>query len=590
MWWILGVDFGTSNTAAAVRWPDNVVKPVALSANSLSMPSAVVLTAGDVLKVGDVAVHSQQAFASSFVGSPKTLLGGEPKFLGERLVEPKELAAAVLKRVREEALKFNNRELPVQVRLTHPADWPPRKLDDLKAAAVLAGFDPSCLYFVPEPIAAVNHYGSEVVTGQRILVFDFGAGTCDVAILERGADGQLTILDQAGDQTLGGNLLDRRIFDWVVEHTSQNNDPEFATWINSRDGLGASLRLLKEVRIAKETLSTHEDADFMVETSDGSSHRLLITRQEFEALIADEIRRAKELIVRVISRVGEPYPSAVYVTGGSSRVPAITTLVKDMTGQPPAMRDDPKLVVAEGAVTDFAPPRSNEKTPPKMSQRPINRKLMAALGAAGGLLALLIGIGIFWPEDEPTPDPPLEGNLINCWDGTDSTKAEGCPELTGLPALQWAFPFNDGEDPDSCEPASSAVILNWGKPDEAFMCTWAADNGGMVLMRWDDPQRALADIRTTLSEAPEEWEESDFTIEDEPEAVGLVWTSDFQTDESDDPFGHNEFWLYDELGMAAYVVGWGESAKEAEANFDSLDSHWYARDATEIREVSASVN
>ena len=180
--WALAVDFGTSNTAAAVRRPDGQVRILRLSPDADQMPSCV-LALPEGLRVGEAASRSALLAPEAFERTPKVRLGEPVIALGERRWAPGELVAAVLRHVVHHAGRVIGGQPPEAVVLTHPADWGGLRQRELHEAAARAGLPR--VHLVPEPVAAAAWYlrARRLADGQRVAVFDFGGGTCDVAVL-----------------------------------------------------------------------------------------------------------------------------------------------------------------------------------------------------------------------------------------------------------------------------------------------------------------------------------------------------------------------------------------------------------------------
>jgi actin-like ATPase involved in cell morphogenesis len=363
--WVLAVDFGTSNTAAAVSRDGAPGLVLQLTSQASTMPSAVLWT-GEEFKVGLAAEHSALVYASGFEGAPKSRLGKGTKLLGGESVEPAVLAAQVLGAVRKKAWDFNQQEPPSQVWLTYPAKWTQTQTDDLEKAAELAGFDPQTVALVAEPVAAAQHYAASASTslepGGRIMVVDVGGGTCDVAVVQKTTDGGFLVVDHDGDPELGGNLFDLRLRTWTTEQLRQQGRTDMVEAFEQEEHLGELLTLQRTVRYAKEDLTSHASADIHAAVA-GHQARISITKTEYNELIAPEVSRVGKLITEVLDRVGDPKPDIVYATGGASLTPAVADMIVDTTGQEPALRDNPKTVVAQGALTPPTTTKTKVFTP-----------------------------------------------------------------------------------------------------------------------------------------------------------------------------------------------------------------------------------
>ncbi|WP_193127677.1 Hsp70 family protein [Gulosibacter sediminis] len=354
MAWRLAIDFGTSNTAAAIHTNGNV-RPVALSDVSISMPSAIVLTPNGY-RVGDEAINAQLRHPDGFERTPKTLIGRSEVVLAGKIVDPEEIAREIYSYVRAASLRRQNNEPPAEVWLTHPVAWAPSQIETLRSAAVAAGFAPESIRTVNEPIAAAAHYARnhQAAPGSRVAVFDFGGGTLDIAVLERAPlePQGYRVLAYGGDPVLGGRSFDARLLDWTLDTLSNRGSEELAKRLHqpkTMAELRAQTSLSRAVTAAKTELSTRPDADIAVSLGDEDAV-VTITRQEYETLIAEDLDRAGKLLKEVFDTVSGPGAEVMYLTGGSSRTPAISEMIRERTGIRIATLDDPKLVVAEGAL------------------------------------------------------------------------------------------------------------------------------------------------------------------------------------------------------------------------------------------------
>lgn len=352
--WRLAIDFGTSNTAAAID-VNGAVRPIGLSDGGISMPSAVVLTPTG-FRVGEEAINAQLRHPDGFERTPKALIGRGDVVLGGKIVSPEDLITEVYKYVRDAALRRQNGQPSREVWLTHPVAWAPSQVEALRKGAIAAGFDPETIYTVSEPIAAAAHYArnQQAAPGSRVAVFDFGGGTLDLAVLERSPQSPVgyRVLAYGGDPVLGGRTFDARLLDWTLDTLRARGHEELANRLHqprTMAELRAQSSLSRAVTAAKTELSTRPDADISVSLGEEDAV-VTITRGEYERLIAADIERAGKLLQDVFDRVSGQRPELVYLTGGSSRTPAISHMIRERTSLEIATLDDPKLVTAEGAL------------------------------------------------------------------------------------------------------------------------------------------------------------------------------------------------------------------------------------------------
>src|SRR5690349_12897933 len=209
----LGVDFGTSNTVAVLRWPDGRARPLLFDGSPL-LPSAVYAEPGGTLVVGRDAVHSARLDPGRFEPNPKRRIDDHELLLGDRELPVVDALAAVLSRVTEE-MRRTTGNAPVEATLTCPASWGATRRLVLADAARAAGLGE--VRMVPEPVAAATYFtqvlGRDVPIGSVVVVYDFGAGTFDASVVARTSSG-FEVLAVDGRDDIGGIDVD----DAIVAH------------------------------------------------------------------------------------------------------------------------------------------------------------------------------------------------------------------------------------------------------------------------------------------------------------------------------------------------------------------------------------
>ncbi|MEO8527510.1 MAG: Hsp70 family protein [Pseudolysinimonas sp.] len=348
--WLLAIDLGTSNTAAACLRGGRI-ESIRLDSLSESMPSSVFRDGSEIV-VGRAAENRMRTSPGDFEPHPKLLLGRAGVMLGGELVDPIDLVASVLRYVRTRAIAFAGSDRPERVWLTHPDEWTSSRRDALREAAVRAGFDADTLRLASEPVCAAAFYAGEgeVAVGSRVAVFDSGGGTSDVAVLESTGAG-FRVLASDGDERLGGNDFDESIREWVMNTLRSRGEAELADALDKPEALAARLTLRNAVRSAKVELSEYPRVPIGISVG-GRDAQLSLTRSEYEGLIAADVARAGRLLTGVLEKSGTPAEdlAGVYLTGGTSQTPALATEIQRVTGRAPATLSDPKLVVARGAL------------------------------------------------------------------------------------------------------------------------------------------------------------------------------------------------------------------------------------------------
>src|SRR6266511_4784869 len=324
----LGVDLGTSNTVAVLRWPDGRTRPLLFDGVPL-LPSAVYLNSQGGLHVGRDALRLAALDPARLEPNPKRRIDEATVLLGSQEVSTVDLLAAVLAAVARAA-----------VEAAGLAGWPPPRL-------------------VPEPVAAARYFADvlrrPVPVGAAIAVFDFGAGTLDVAVVRNTGTG-FVVLGAGGVEDLGGLDVDAAL----VEHLGRllaGTAP--ATWAalarpNSTALLRDRGRFWDDVRGAKEMLSRTPVAPVPVPGQDQAVH---LTREELDRLAAPLMHRAVYETAAVIHRCGlrPDQLAGLFLVGGSSRLPIVARQLHAQLGVPPTLLEQPELPVAEGALAELVP-------------------------------------------------------------------------------------------------------------------------------------------------------------------------------------------------------------------------------------------
>ncbi|HEU4349821.1 MAG TPA: Hsp70 family protein [Actinoplanes sp.] len=368
----LGVDFGTSNTVAVARWPDGRARPILVDGSPL-LPSAVYAEPDGQLTVGRDAVHSARIDPARFEPNPKRRIDDGEVLLGDREIPVVHLVAAVLARVAEEwrrvvgaarddhevgdtirprqVRQLHDRpELGADITLTCPATWGATRRTLLAGAATRAGLENARL--VAEPVAAATYFaevlGRDVPIGSVVVVHDFGAGTFDVSVVARTADG-FEVLAVDGRDDIGGLDVDAAIVNHVG--TLFGDRPEWRRLLepSTVEERRAKRQLWDDVRIAKERLSRTQSADFVVPLLDTEVH---LTRDELEKLARPVLDQTVEVTRGMIRWAGLPEGrlAGVFLVGGASRIPLVATLLHRELGEAPVAIEQPELVVAEGSI------------------------------------------------------------------------------------------------------------------------------------------------------------------------------------------------------------------------------------------------
>jgi actin-like ATPase involved in cell morphogenesis len=415
----LGIDFGTANTVGVIALPGREPRALLFNGTPL-LPSAVQATGGGRLLVGRDAQHAAVTDPGAFEPHPKRCIDDGTVLLGDSETPVTALIAAVLARVSGEAARVAD-GVPAETIITVPAAWgQERRRTLLDAAAGLPN-----VRLVAEPVAAAMYYvdiaGSRVPAGRPVMVFDFGAGTFDATVIRR-TEGGFDVLATEGLPDCGGLDIDAAIVAYLGTLFASRDE---ALWHRldrpgSTPDRRAARQLWDGVREAKEMLTEHPSALIHVPLFDVE---VPLGREQLDALAAPIIDRTVAACLAVLSTAGVK-PSdlaAVLLTGGASRMPAVSTALHRALGLPPTAVDQPELAVAEGSVrmldaayetgTGAAWPGpatielSVDPTPRPGRQFgawPRRRRLAVAAGALTLLVAAGVGIALL----ERHPKPP----------------------------------------------------------------------------------------------------------------------------------------------------------------------------------------
>lgn len=259
---------------------------------------------------------------------------------------PEEISAQVLRKLARDASTYLGQTIEKAV-ITVPAYFNDSQRQATKDAGKIAGLE--VLRIINEPTAASLAYGLDKKNNETILVFDLGGGTFDVSVLEVG-DGVFEVLSTAGDTHLGGDDFDRKLVNFLLDDFQSKNN------ISLRKDPQALQRLTEACEKAKVELSTLMETTvhlpFITADQTGPKHiEMRITRAQFEKLCEDLILRAKTPVNSAIrdARISQDQIDEVVMVGGSTRIPAIQKLVKELTGKTPNQTVNPDEVVAIGA-------------------------------------------------------------------------------------------------------------------------------------------------------------------------------------------------------------------------------------------------
>lgn len=342
---IIGIDLGTTNSCVAIlEGGQPVVIPNAEGARTT--PSVVAFKDGERL-VGTIAKRQAITNPERTISSIKRDMGSDRKVrIDGKDYTPQEISAMILQKLKQDAEAYLG-ETVTQAVITVPAYFTDSQRQATKDAGRIAGLD--VLRIINEPTAASLAYGLDKETNQKILVYDLGGGTFDVSILEIG-DGVFEVLATAGNNRLGGDDFDQRLMDYIADDFKKNNG------IDLRNDKMAMQRLKEAAEKAKIDLSgvmqTNINLPFITMDASGPKHLdITITRAKFNELIADLIDKTRTCVQKAMQDAGlkSSQIDKVILVGGSSRIPAVQEMVKNITGKEPFKGINPDECVAIGA-------------------------------------------------------------------------------------------------------------------------------------------------------------------------------------------------------------------------------------------------
>lgn len=348
MTWALGIDFGTSRSAGAMS-TDGAVTALEVEGNRW-MASAVGVDLDGTIVVGTAAEHLAGGHPDRLDRTPKLQVGSPaPMILGGTPVAVRDAVAAILGVFLAEGRLRRGGTDPGACVLTHPVRWGDARKEALVDAADAAGLPAPLL--TEEPVAAAVHYAADqVAIGGHVGVYDLGGGTFDTAILRRTEDGFAVVGIPGGDEGIGGEHFDHALYRFFGAALAEE-DPDLWDLMNTSDERKwkqAAVDLLVQSRRAKEALSSYTSTQVFVPLAD---RELVVNRSQFEAMIVDDVERTVDMMDDTVASAGmKPDDlAAVYLVGGSSRIPLVVQLLGERFGERVTTRDEPKSVVALGA-------------------------------------------------------------------------------------------------------------------------------------------------------------------------------------------------------------------------------------------------
>ena len=342
---IIGIDLGTTNSCVAVLEGGEPVV-IANPEGSRTTPSVVAFKGSERL-VGQVAKRQAITNPDNTVSSIKREMGTDHRrTIDGKSYTPQEISAMILQKLKQDAEAYLGEKVTDAV-ITVPAYFSDSQRQATKDAGKIAGLN--VLRIINEPTAAALAYGMDKETNQKILIYDLGGGTFDVSILEIG-DGVFEVLATAGNNRLGGDDFDERLMNYIADEFKKSHG------IDLRNDRMAKQRLKEAAEKAKIELSGMATANvnlpFISMDANGPVHLdMNISRAKFNELIGDLLDKTRVCVEQAMRDAGlkTSQIDKVILVGGSTRVPAVQELVKNITGKEPFKGINPDECVAIGA-------------------------------------------------------------------------------------------------------------------------------------------------------------------------------------------------------------------------------------------------
>ena len=365
---IIGIDLGTTNSVVAVM---EAGEPTVITSpeGSRTTPSTVAFAKGGERLVGQVAKRQAVTNPENTIYSIKRFMGRKHAEVNEEMkivpykvtsaanndvrvsitgkeYSPPEISSMILQKMKTAADEYLGQKVTKAV-VTVPAYFNDSQRQATKDAGKIAGLE--VLRIVNEPTAAALAYGLDKKSDETIAVFDFGGGTFDISILEVG-EGVVEVKSTNGDTHLGGDNIDQRIIDWIVDEFIKDQGIDL-----SKDKM-ALQRLKEAAEKAKMELSTTLETEinlpFVTADASGPKHlNMKLTRARFEGLVEDILQRSVEPCKLALRDAGvSPEDiNEVVLVGGSTRIPRVQQIVKELFQKEPHKGVNPDEVVAIGA-------------------------------------------------------------------------------------------------------------------------------------------------------------------------------------------------------------------------------------------------